>query len=423
MVNQVLSAGTVGATIYDPAEVGGWPSEPVVYRQADWDVDGDGMPGSWELEHGLDPSVADDSGDFDADGYTNVEEYLNELAEWPAPQPIVFTGATNSRYAQITNWDIKWQPSRFDEAQINGGAVTVDSVGQHAGTLKIGAAPGSATLNITGGWLKVEDAGSDLSTGEVIIGADLGATAALNLSGGRLRTERLSKGAGGTFSFTGGVLSADEVAFDLVNNGGTISPGESPGQMHVVGDLTINSGTLEIELASGSVFDNVLVDDAATLAGDLEVALLDNYVPDAADEFAIVAANTRTGDFSGATSVDAFRGFFDVEYTATSVLLTNFQLVGDYNGNGQMDAADYTVWRDTLGDHVDEGTGADGNRNGVIDEDDFLRWRANYGLTTGGGGSGQGLAAVPEPASISLVFLCLLIVAPNFLKGRLNSSD
>ena len=29
-----------------------------------------------------------------------------------------------------------WQPSRFDQVQINGGTVTVDAVGQHAGVLK-----------------------------------------------------------------------------------------------------------------------------------------------------------------------------------------------------------------------------------------------------------------------------------------------
>jgi hypothetical protein len=63
----------------------------------------------------LNPSVRDDAGDFDADGYTNLEEYLNEIAAWPAPQPLVFTGATNSRYEQITNWSIPWQPSKYDE--------------------------------------------------------------------------------------------------------------------------------------------------------------------------------------------------------------------------------------------------------------------------------------------------------------------
>jgi hypothetical protein len=38
------------------------------------------MPDAWETAHGLDPKDASDgSKDRDGDGYTNVEEYLNDL--------------------------------------------------------------------------------------------------------------------------------------------------------------------------------------------------------------------------------------------------------------------------------------------------------------------------------------------------------
>jgi len=43
------------------------------------DNDGDGMEDAWELNRGLDPSVPDNNGDDDGDGYTNLEEYLNYL--------------------------------------------------------------------------------------------------------------------------------------------------------------------------------------------------------------------------------------------------------------------------------------------------------------------------------------------------------
>jgi hypothetical protein len=52
---------------------------------------------------------------------------------------------------------------------------------------------------------------------------------------------------------------------------------------------------------------------------------------------------------------------------------------GDYNDDGLIDAADYTVWRNTLGNAVPNGTGADGNANGTIDEGDYGNWKANYG--------------------------------------------
>jgi pectate lyase len=44
------------------------------------DSDHDGMPDAWEIAHGLDPKDARDGAAFAANGYTNVENYLNELA-------------------------------------------------------------------------------------------------------------------------------------------------------------------------------------------------------------------------------------------------------------------------------------------------------------------------------------------------------
>ncbi len=62
-------------------DVGGWEDYPEVHRPADWDTDGDGMPGAWERRHGLNPDdPADGPADADSNGYTNLEEYLNWLA-------------------------------------------------------------------------------------------------------------------------------------------------------------------------------------------------------------------------------------------------------------------------------------------------------------------------------------------------------
>ena len=48
------------------------------------DLDRDGMPDAWELDHGLNPKLPDDrNGDRDHDGYTNLEEYLNSLCPDP----------------------------------------------------------------------------------------------------------------------------------------------------------------------------------------------------------------------------------------------------------------------------------------------------------------------------------------------------
>ena len=58
---------------------------------------------------------------------------------------------------------------------------------------------------------------------------------------------------------------------------------------------------------------------------------------------------------------------------------------GDYNANGVVDAADYTVWRDNLGSTVD--LAADGNGNGVVDQADYAVWVENFGSTAPGSGA------------------------------------
>lgn len=97
-----------------------------------------------------------------------------------------------------------------------------------------------------------------------------------------------------------------------------------------------------------------------------------------------------------------------VSASVSTVVRTNFITLPDYNDNGTVDAADYVLWRRTLGQLVTAGTGADGSNNGIIDQADYNLWRANFGLMPG---SGAGLAAnaVPEPAATALFTLATLL--------------
>jgi hypothetical protein len=75
-------------------------------------------------------------------------------------------------------------------------------------------------------------------------------------------------------------------------------------------------------------------------------------------------------------------------------------LSGDFNGDGKVDAADYVVWRKT-----------DGSPAG------YNEWRTNFGRPAEPA-AGQVVAAVPEPATFSLVALGLMFVA---IKRRCRS--
>jgi formylglycine-generating enzyme required for sulfatase activity len=70
-----VRSGT-GRIIDSQKEVGGWPE--LKQGPVPVDSDSDGMPDEWEKQFGLDPNnPADAAQDPDADGYTNLEEYLN----------------------------------------------------------------------------------------------------------------------------------------------------------------------------------------------------------------------------------------------------------------------------------------------------------------------------------------------------------
>ena len=70
--------------INDESEVGGWPTLPAEEPPAD--QDSDGMPDTWEASHDLDPRTDESADDPGGDGYTNVEEYVNDLVQAVIPR-------------------------------------------------------------------------------------------------------------------------------------------------------------------------------------------------------------------------------------------------------------------------------------------------------------------------------------------------
>jgi hypothetical protein len=75
-------------------------------------------------------------------------------------------------------------------------------------------------------------------------------------------------------------------------------------------------------------------------------------------------------------------------------------IVGDFNADRFVNAADYTIWRDSVGR---EGIGldADANRDGVVNQDDYSLWAGAYNPNVASAASlKQGAAAAPEPATV-----------------------
>jgi T5SS/PEP-CTERM-associated repeat protein len=205
-----------------------------------------------------------------------------------------------------------------------------------------------------------------------------------------------------------------------VHNLGLVAPGiaNAPVASNTIGTLNLDGnytqlamGTLQIELASTSSFDKLVVAGTAALDGTLQVELptFAGFAPSAGDSFDLLTATGGiTGHFASAQLPNLLGGlhgpYWTILYTNTDVILKLVNSpTGDYNHNGVVDAADYVVWRATLGKSVIPGQGADGNSSGIIDNGDYTVWRSHFGQTAGAGAETGANSAVPEPTMLVLL--------------------
>jgi hypothetical protein len=190
---------------------------------------------------------------------------------------------------------------------------------------------------------------------------------------------------------------------------------------HVMGDLALNSGTLEIEVGGTAVgqYDQLVVDGATMLGGLLKVVAIDlgggAYVPQLGDEFALVASENGFAGIFADFDLPALGSGLEWALVKDDMLLSLavveavVGLAGDYNNDGKVDAADYTVWRNNLASGtplLNETASV-----GTVDQEDYVAWKTNFGATLSNNGVGS-LGAVPEPGTD-----CLLIAAAAIRLG------
>jgi len=149
-----------------------------------------------------------------------------------------------------------------------------------------------------------------LAQGEIVLSASN--LAALTVAGGA----RLS----GTGAIRGNLANA-----------GTLNPGASPGTLAVTGNFVQSAtGTLLVELTSGTSFDRLTITGPANLGGTLVVSGLGGFVPQPGQTFRIIEA---TGGVSGtfATLSSPWEQLspmlkFEALYSPTDVRLSMTQL-------------------------------------------------------------------------------------------------
>lgn len=176
------------------------------------------------------------------------------------------------------------------------------------------------------------------------------------------------------------------------------------GKITVQGDFYhLDGGQIAIDLggnnAAGIDYDWIEILGKADLAGDLTVSLADAgggpFVPSLGNSFQILTATQGLiGQFAQVNMPPSpWNLDWHVDYSPTAVTLsvvTN----GDFNKDDNVNAADYVVWRKNAGTQAEYST-----------------WRTNFGtsVATGSGVLADSSAAVPEPASTSLVALIAIL--------------
>jgi T5SS/PEP-CTERM-associated repeat protein len=293
------------------------------------------------------------------------------------------------------------------------GTVTVSGAGSAwdvTGFISLGAGQlgdlgGTGIVNLNGGTI---DAG---------IGIRIYSNGDFNFNSGTLTTPAIELH-GGSFDWHNGTLHVASFTGNLINQGGTLSPGNSAGSTAITGNYAHQAGaTLDIEIGGSAPildYDQVSVSGIVTLGGELRLSLIDGFVPTAGDTFVVLdALGGISGLFSNVingTRLDTAdgNGSFLVHYgpgslfDPDSVILSGYMttLIGDLNADGFVGIADLNIvlgnWNQAVppGDPLADPSG-----------DDFVGI-ADLNLVLGNWNAGTppGLGAnIPEPAGAALV--------------------
>lgn len=211
-----------------------------------------------------------------------------------------------------------------------------------------------------------------------------------------------------------GRAAGADVNLELQSNGGgdhsyrlldNFTPVAGMGSIDAVEDAPLNGG------------DELLLDFSLTLGADAASTTIDLLLQNLTDGVATNAGTIHGIDpeiYDALTGNGAYLYYQSSDYSNNNSGITGVQinsilldqpslrLAGDYNGDGVVTAADYTVWRDNLG-QSGLGLVADADRSGGVDAADYSIWKLQFGASAPPPNSALQRAPVPEPAAYLLL--------------------
>jgi hypothetical protein len=195
-----------------------------------------------------------------------------------------------------------------------------------------GLSTGSEIIGIYGTGTFTQNGGTNTVTNSLYLDYINQGSGTYNLNGGKLTATNIIVNSKGQFNFNGGKLAVGHFSGNLINNGGTLAPGNSPGTTTITGNYTQSAlGTYEVEvggLLAGTEHDVLNISGTATLGGTLNVSLIDLgsglFTPHLGDSFDILTAETLSGSFSFLTLAALDPGLrWDIGYLTDAIGTTD----------------------------------------------------------------------------------------------------
>ena len=227
----------------------------------------------------------------------------------------------------------------------------------------------------------------------------------------------------------GQVVSFVETSTGTVFNNLTVHPNLVEGQIYVGVGAELEH-IARYGNSTGSTEHDWLASNLTDDASDGWISAADGFLQSGSDPHGLPRDQPAGSNYTGISFPKGYLESESSQYVPYGTNLTNTLgaanyplnqsvLPWDYNHDGIVDAADYTVWRDSLGTADPAGNGIAGNpnRSSSIDGKDYEIWKYHFGESLPVvGGESFASAKVPEPTCIGLALAGLFAVVA--LRGR-----
>ncbi len=184
------------------------------------------------------------------------------------------------------------------------------------------------------------------------------------------------------------------IAGSLIQTGGILGLGSN--------DFTVTGGTATVNVLDGGLFalNNIRAGDTMSIMPGSKIDIQGSGQVTLPGDFVTSLGNYRD---AGLLWGDGVPGNVNIQLVASG------SSDGDYNNDGTVDAADYTVWRDNLGGDAAVLSG-NGSGGATVVPADYDLWKMSFGMnqsfmtvvTAGAQTASFSVSPVPEPSTFVL---------------------